>query len=115
MCAAEYHHAFGPITSDAHFGMHVFTLADDDEEEEQLDEPEEGQQDNNDGPANYCEFCEQWLNGPTQWEDHIIGKKHKKNRKKKWASFTVRYCSSLLHSYLKHSTNVNPSELSVQL
>ena len=83
MCAADYHHAFGPITSDAQFGMHVFTLADDDEEEEQLDEPEEGQQDNNNGPANYCEFCEQWLNGPTQWEDHIIGKKHKKNRKKK--------------------------------
>ena len=25
MTAAEYHHAFGPITSDAPFGMHVFT------------------------------------------------------------------------------------------
>ena len=25
MCAAEYYHAFGPITSDAPFGMHVFT------------------------------------------------------------------------------------------
>ena len=25
MCAADYHHAFGPITSDAPFGMHVFT------------------------------------------------------------------------------------------
>jgi len=24
-----------------------------------------------------------WLNGPTQWEDHKIGKKHKKNLKKK--------------------------------
>ena len=23
-----------------------------------------------------------WLNGPTQWEDHKIGKKHKKNVKK---------------------------------
>ena len=88
---------------------------DDDEEEEQPDEPEEGQQDNNNGQAIYCELCEMWTNGRTQWEDHIIGKKHKKNRKKKWASFTVRYCSSLLHSYLKHSTNVNPSELSVQL
>ena len=25
----------------------------------------------------YCEVCEMWLNGPTQWEDHQIGKKHK--------------------------------------
>ena len=25
MCAAEYHHAFGPITSDAPFGTHVWT------------------------------------------------------------------------------------------
>ena len=29
--------------------------------------------------AVYCEDCEMWLNGPTQWEDHKIGKKHKKN------------------------------------
>ena len=29
--------------------------------------------------AVYCEHCEMWLNGPTQWEDHKIGKKHKKN------------------------------------
>ena len=29
--------------------------------------------------AVYCGYCEMWLNGPTQWEDHRIGKKHKKN------------------------------------
>ena len=29
--------------------------------------------------AVYCDSCEMWLNGPTQWEDHKIGKKHKKN------------------------------------
>ena len=29
--------------------------------------------------AVYCEDCEMWLNGPTQWEDHKIGKKHKKH------------------------------------
>jgi len=34
------------------------------------------------GAAKYCEDCEMWLNGPTQWEDHKIGKKHKKNVKK---------------------------------
>ena len=41
-------------------------------------------QDEEDG-AVYCEWCEMWLNGPTQWEDHKIGKKHKKNiaRRKK--------------------------------
>ena len=32
-----------------------------------------------DPEAEYCEICEMWLNGPTQWEDHRIGKKHKKN------------------------------------
>ena len=31
--------------------------------------------------AMYCEVCEMWLNGPTQWEDHLIGKKHRKNWK----------------------------------
>ena len=29
----------------------------------------------------YCEYCQMWLNGPTQWEDHKIGKKHTKNVK----------------------------------
>ena len=33
--------------------------------------------------AVYCEDCEMWLNGPTQWEDHKIGKKHKKRSKRK--------------------------------
>ena len=32
-----------------------------------------------DSEAVYCEVCEMWLNGPLQWEDHRIGKKHKKN------------------------------------
>ena len=33
----------------------------------------------NENGAVYCEYCEMWLNGPTQWEDHKIGKKHKKH------------------------------------
>ena len=33
--------------------------------------------------AVYCEMCEMWLNGPTQWEDHKIGKEHKKHSKPK--------------------------------
>ena len=27
----------------------------------------------------WCAACSMWLNGPTQWEDHMIGKKHRKN------------------------------------
>ena len=34
-----------------------------------------------DGQAVYCEDCEMWLNGPTQREDHKIGKKHKHKKK----------------------------------
>ena len=29
--------------------------------------------------AVYCKECQTWLNGPRQWEDHKIGKKHRKN------------------------------------
>ena len=29
--------------------------------------------------AVWCWECETWLNGPRQWEDHKIGKKHRKN------------------------------------
>ena len=32
--------------------------------------------------AVYCKECQTWLNGPRQWEDHKIGKKHKKNVQK---------------------------------
>ena len=32
--------------------------------------------------AVYCPDCEMKLNGPTQWEDHKIGKKHRKNTQK---------------------------------
>ena len=28
----------------------------------------------------WCKFCKMWLNGPTQYKDHEIGVKHKKNR-----------------------------------
>ena len=30
----------------------------------------------------YCDVCDMWLNGPTQFDDHTIGKKHKKNFRK---------------------------------
>ena len=35
------------------------------------------------GPhAKYCRLCVMWLNGPIQFDDHTIGKKHKKNLRK---------------------------------
>ena len=36
-----------------------------------------------DNQAIHCNVCNMWLNGPSQWEDHKIGKKHKKNLKPK--------------------------------
>ena len=32
--------------------------------------------------AIYCHSCEMWLAGPSQWEHHTIGKKHRKNLRK---------------------------------
>ena len=32
--------------------------------------------------AVYCKECQTWLNGPRQWADHKIGKKHRKNVQK---------------------------------
>ena len=32
-----------------------------------------------DDGAVWCPACEMWLNGPAQWDDHQIGKKHGKN------------------------------------
>ena len=26
----------------------------------------------------HCAICNVWLNGQTQWQDHLVGKKHKK-------------------------------------
>ena len=30
----------------------------------------------------YCKYCEMWLNGPIQFKDHKVGKKHKQNVRK---------------------------------
>ena len=32
--------------------------------------------------AVYCVICEMWINGDVQWQDHSIGRKHKKNLKR---------------------------------
>ena len=43
------------------------------------------QVDNADAPGSlsqFCTTCNMWLNGPSQWEDHRIGKKHLKNTRR---------------------------------
>ena len=42
--------------------------------EDHLEQPSKG--------AKYCYYCKMDLNGPQQFEDHVIGKKHKNNVKK---------------------------------
>ena len=37
------------------------------------------------GDQSYCEVCDLWCNGPTQFQEHRIGKKHAKNAKKHWS------------------------------
>ena len=27
----------------------------------------------------FCHVCQMWLNGPTQWDGHKVGKKHRKS------------------------------------
>ena len=39
-------------------------------------------EDDNHAMQVYCKECQTWLNGPRQWEDHKIGKKHRKNVQK---------------------------------
>ena len=69
---------------------------DGDEGAESEDEDESDNADQNDGDedeqdkkeddqhamAVYCQECQTWLNGPRQFEDHKIGKKHQKNMAK---------------------------------
>ena len=41
--------------------------------------------------AVYCEVCSFWLNGPTEWEDHQIGRFHKRSirKSKRHQSITI--------------------------
>ena len=59
-------------------------------EEEREDDPQSvSNQSSPGGPAVWCEDCEKWLTGPTQWEDHKIGKRHRRNAKKKEGSKAI--------------------------
>ncbi|CAE8615328.1 unnamed protein product [Polarella glacialis] len=65
--------------------------------------------------AIYCRHCEMWLNGPTQWADHEIGKKHRKAVRRtqahslcnmkayKWSDWSSVDCLSCLIGSLKQT------------
>ena len=53
-----------------------------DEEGQEEETSEQDEEADNHAMAVYCKECLTWLNGPRQWEDHKIGKKHKKNVQK---------------------------------
>ena len=55
-----------------------------------LGEFKEGTKESTDGPAVYCDDCEMWLNGSTQFEDHKISKKHKKSLRRKQKTLPLR-------------------------
>lgn len=51
------------------------------DDEEEVGDGDDEDKDNH-AMAVYCKECQTWLNGPRQWEDHKIGKKHRKNVQK---------------------------------
>ena len=67
------------------------------EEEEEEEEDGEQDEDEQESPeakdkvvieedtSVYCPACQTWTNGPKQYEDHLIGKKHRKNMKRQKA------------------------------
>ena len=34
----------------------------------------------------FCKICDMWVNGPQQWSDHKMSKRHKKNCQKQQAA-----------------------------
>ena len=43
----------------------------------------------NHGAAIFCNICEMWLNGRPQYEDHKLGKKHRKNNRNRRATPSI--------------------------
>ena len=41
------------------------------------------------GAAIYCECCEMWLGGHTQYEHHKLGNKHRRNNRIRWATPSI--------------------------
>ena len=58
-----------------------------------------------DGP-DYCKVCRKWTNGPTQMEDHLRGKNHKKKK---------RLLLQLVQSYVSFLVTDMTEKISLQL
>ena len=54
------------------------------------------------GAAIYCDICELWLNGRPQYEDHKLGKKHRKNNRNR--RFMIRPATSSTASTIASSS-----------
>jgi hypothetical protein len=78
--------------------------------------PGAGSDDGETDKSVFCPDCEIKLNGPTQWEDHKIGKRHKKNVKKNLSSGQATCCdpSDGGHSGGKAAPPLNPSLRALQ-
>ena len=63
----------------------------------------------------YCDCCDMWLNGPTQYEDHNLGKKHRKNNRNRRATSltasTIEYETSPSASWVDDDTWSTTSEI----
>ena len=63
-------------------------------------------------PAVYCETCQMWLNGQEQWDDHVGGKKHRKNvrRERERAAageVLCPYCQMWLRDFDEYETHLS--------
>ena len=67
------------------------------------------------GAAIYCDICEMWLNGRPQYEDHKLGKKHRKNNRNRRATSlsasTIEYETSPSASWVDDDTWSTTSEI----
>ena len=75
--AAEPVRAQAPNTTAASVGVRDVSRADDPPAPTVDAEDEESISGRN--AAVFCRQCRMWLNGPTQWWDHVIGKKHQRS------------------------------------
>ena len=49
------------------------------EEAQGADDDSNSSDGSSEGQGIYCQECETWLNGPNQYKDHLVGRKHKAN------------------------------------
>ena len=61
--------------------------------------------------AVYCKACQTWLNGPRQWNDHRIGKKHRKAEAKQHREGSGSLAASCSKDLAQNKEPVRPPEL----